>query len=143
MPCPFFEPRFAATPAGLAGVRLPLIDEYSGVCHSAGSPVVVNGDHSRCCNQGYASGVCPRFPAEHGASALRYSITARTVDEITLLWIEEHDHAPVRWGQLHYSIPEDALTAGDFAQPVQAQALAFCRSFLVRLQAARQETNVR
>jgi hypothetical protein len=73
---------------------------------------------------------------------MRYSVASRSAEEITLVWLEEQDHSPVRWGSLRYSIAEDALRSPDLIPLIQAQALAFCRSFLLRLQATEQHTNV-
>jgi hypothetical protein len=125
------------------GVRLPLIDEYSGFCHSSGeSALAVDAGQRLQCNQGYASGLCARFPPKGASSAMRYSVTRRTAEEITLVWLEEQDHSPLRWGPLHYSIADDALSAPDLTPAIQAQALAFCRSFLLRLQSPVPHTNV-
>jgi hypothetical protein len=143
MPCPFFEPLSAVLSSRFAGVRLPLIDEYSGLCHSAcENPVAVDAAHRLQCNHGYASGACPRFPPNAASSAMRYSVAGRTDLEITLVWLEEQGHSPLRWGSLRYSIAEDALSPLDLTPPIRAQALAFCRSFLLRLKTAEQPTHV-
>jgi hypothetical protein len=143
MPCPFFEPRLALSSPRFTGVRLPLIDEYSGFCHSAAeNAVAVDAAQRPQCNHGYASGLCPRFPPSAAPSAMRYSVAGRTAEEITLVWLEEQEHSPLRWGSLRYSIAEDVLSPLDLTPAIQAQALAFCRSFLLRLQAAEQHTNV-
>jgi len=144
MPCPFFEPRSAVPSTRFTGVRLPLIDEYSGLCHSeAGeNTIAVDTAHLLQCNHGYASGLCPRFPPNAPTSALRYSVSSRTAREITLVWLEEQDHSPIRWGSLRYSIAEDTVSPLDLTPLIQAQALAFCRSFLLRLRTAEQPTNV-
>lgn len=143
MPCPFFEPRTIVPSTRFMGVRLPLIDEYSGFCHSQGeNRIAVDAGPRLQCNHGYASGLCPRFPANAASSAMRYSVAGRTAREITLVWLEEQDHSPLRWGSLCYSIAADALSPPDLTPLLQAQALAFCRSFLLRLRTAEQQTNV-
>jgi hypothetical protein len=144
MPCPFFEPRSAVASTRLTGVRLPLIDEYSGLCHSAAgeNAVAVDAGQRLQCNHGYAGGLCPRFPPDAASSALRYSVSGRSTREITLVWLEEQDHSPLRWGSLRYSIAEDTLSPLDLTPLIQAQALAFCRSFLLRLRMAEQPSNV-
>ena len=143
MPCPFFEPRSAVASTRLTGVRLPLVDEYSGLCHSGGEEAVaVDAAQRPQCNHGYAGGLCPRFPPDAASSALRYSVSGRSTREITLVWLEEQDHSPLRWGSLRYSIAEDTLSPLDLTPLIQAQALAFCRSFLLRLRMAEQPSNV-
>jgi len=141
MPCPYFEPRTVRKVARFEGVRLPLIDEYEGLCHAGGKGTCEpEASQLAQCNHGYARGMCARFPQNLASSAMRYSVTSRTAEEITLIWVEEQDHTPARWGTLRYSLAEDrAIGPEETSTRVLTQALAFCRSFLMRLQAAGQE----
>lgn len=131
MPCPFFEPQQPVRPPSQVGGRLPLLDEYYGLCHAGG--VAVEAPESgrfRCCNHGNSKGVCPTFPARETRSCIRYQVIESANAVLKILCIEEQDYAPARWYSVEYSV----LTSGLRPEPddlcIRTQATAFARSFL-------------
>ncbi len=131
MPCPFFEPfRIAAVPSH-AEARLPLIDEYDGVCHAL-EPSTPAPAHLRfrCCNHGYSRGECTHLPAHQPFTALRYHVTQRTAEVLELLCIEEVEHRPGRLVRFTYLVAAASLEPADGDVCLRAQAAAFCRSYL-------------
>ena len=131
MPCPFFEPQHPVEHRTHVNARLPLIVEYSGVCHARrDAPVPAPEDMRVGCNHGYSRDECTHFPLESSAAALRYSVLGRDGAVLDLLCIEESGYAPIRWHTLRYVAATDALEPQVTSKCMNAQALAFCRSYL-------------
>jgi hypothetical protein len=150
MPCPYFEPRNVVEQPAQANARLPLIDEYEGLCHAGSQPAEAPAElRFRCCNHGYSKGCCERFPSEETRSAMRYSVLRQNESGLDLICIEEHNYGPLRWRTLRYRVDETpvqkaTLQAGgalhqsgtECLEPelddacIRAQAVAFCRSYL-------------
>lgn len=133
MPCPFFEPKTVASFSEYPGARLPLLEEYDGICHAESEPIPAPGElRFRCCNHGYSRGTCPHLPKAETRSAMRFDVIARTPEILEFRLVEESEYTPLRWHTLRYSI------AGGVIEPLLedicmlAQAHAFCRSFLSR-----------
>lgn len=129
MACPFFEPAFDVPPdpwqeRWTHRPRLPLGDCYSGACHAAQPARSVTEAERDLCNQGYARGQCPHFPAGCAADAVRFSVTNSSVtseEPLRLVYILEKDHAPLEHGEIDASaLPPDPILA--------AQARAFIAS---------------
>ena len=136
MPCPFFEPVEAVARPEYPGARLPLFEEYDGRCHATGTPAAAPTElRFRHCNHGYSNGCCPYFPANEGRSAIRFDILGQSAEMLSLLYIEEHEHAPLRWQNIRYSIAAGTLDPVLPDACTQAQAQAFCVSFLRRFSA--------
>jgi hypothetical protein len=136
MACPFFEPRQAAASPEYAAGRLPLIDEYDGLCRAGEQPFPVPGEaRFRCCNHGNSRGACAHFPAGEQRSALRYEIVGRTAAALELLLLEERDYAPLAWQTVRYILAGESLEPEIADIVKQAQIRAFCRSFLDRFPA--------
>jgi hypothetical protein len=132
MACPFFEPREPAALPRRSGVRLPLIDEYTGVCHASGAVVLpAEAMLSTACNQGYAY-ACPCHPSASNPSAMRYSVVLRTQQELTITWIEEQAYSPVGQGTVRVDIQSGRTVPAPLAEVISAQITAFCRSYLKR-----------
>lgn len=131
MACPFFKPVAIAVRLQVVNGRLPLIDRYEGCClatnFKTSVPVEARLDY---CNHGYSRGSCEHFPAHETRSALRYTVLRHSPDVLEILCIEEQDHAPLHHYQLRYQIAESALSTPTSNEAVQAQAIAFCRSYL-------------
>lgn len=110
--------------------RLPLIDEYQGLCH-AGVPVPApTAIQLRSCNRGYSKADCRSFPAPESRSAIRYTVLRRTVLLLEILCIEEADHGPQSWRKLDFDIASSCLRTDVENAILRAQAQAFCRSYL-------------
>jgi hypothetical protein len=131
MPCPFFEPRAPVRTAALGG-RLPLLDEYDGICHAASPPVAApEGGRFRLCNHGNSRGECATFPAEARCTSLRYEMMQRENGSLRILCIEEEAYTPVRWYVVDYG-PGETLNPQLEDICARAQMLSFCRSYLAR-----------
>jgi hypothetical protein len=136
MACPLFEPQHATAPPEHAAARLPLIDEYDGLCRAGEQPFPIpTGMRFRCCNHGNSRGTCVHFPAGEQRSALRYEIVSRTASSLELLLLEERDYAPHAWQTVRYILAGESLEPEIADIVKQAQIRAFCRSFLIRFPA--------
>ena len=131
MPCPHFEPQRTALRAAHANSRLPLIDEYTGLCHAADVAAEVPDDaRFRFCNHGYSRGECGKTVMARGASANRFELLRRNEGLLELLVVEEQEYAPVRWAKVMFSIAEDSLQPEPADLCLRAQLRAFCASYL-------------
>ena len=103
MACPYFFPLRILEPGEWdPAPRMPLGATFSGECRLKASVQPEPGDSQPTkqldlCNSGYARGLCPRFPANAPADAVRFSLLI-SVDEI--IYILEKDHAPLEHGRL-------------------------------------------
>ena len=130
MPCPYFEPQAVAAHSSL---RLPLLDEYRGLCHVTAEPTPAPDDMRLvCCNHGYSYGVCPRLPIAEDHSSNRFDVVQATADALELLYIEEKEHAPLRWHSVRFEYSTGALDPFVKNTCAAAQIRAFSRSFLRR-----------
>lgn len=131
MPCPFFEPQRTLIPRTQAGGRLPLIDEYDGLCHAAAEPAAVPDDaRFRLCNHGNSKGLCALFPDAEERSCLRYEVKGQEDGKLIILCIEEQAYAPVRWYSVQYVPNQDRLEPEPQDRCVRAQAFAVARSYV-------------
>jgi len=131
MACPYFEPQHVNASPEHAAARMPLIDEYDGLCRAASAPFPVPGQlRFRCCNHGNSRRTCAHFPADEMRSALRYEIIGRTAAALELLLVEERDYAPYAWQTIRYFVAGELLDPEIADVAKQAQIRAFCRSFL-------------
>jgi len=133
MPCPYFEPqRVVAEPTHL-NARLPLIDEFDGVCRATSEPVPVPpGSRMRLCNHGNAVGQCAQFPASEQRTSIRFDVVRRSASNLDLLYVEESLYAPLGWRTLTFLIDSERLDPDPSDACQRAQLLAFCRSYLRR-----------
>ena len=130
MPCPYFEPRQTVSPA-TPNARLPLIDEYDGVCHAQGEAFPVEAAvRLRLCNHGNVRKLCGRFPAEESRSSFRFEVVSRSRARLELLFIEEEFYAPKAWRKLAFQVDGARLEPTPKDACERAQLLAFCRSYL-------------
>ena len=133
MPCPYFEPRHIARNPAHPNARLPLIEEYDGVCHAgAESAPVPEAARFRCCNHGYSQGECGRMPAAEKNSCSRFGVLRRADDCLDLIYLEEQDYAPARMQRIRFSISTGALDPEVTEPCARAQVQAFCRSYVRR-----------
>lgn len=131
MACPYFEPQHVNASPEHAAARMPLIDEYDGLCRAADAPFPIPSQlRFRCCNHGNSRRTCAHFPTGEMRSALRYEIVGRTAAALELLLVEERDYTPHSWQTIRYFVAGELLEPeiADIAK--QAQIRAFCRSFL-------------
>ncbi|HEX5422363.1 MAG TPA: hypothetical protein VFW94_02355 [Candidatus Acidoferrales bacterium] len=130
MTCPYFEPLEPLAEPAFHNARLPLIEQYGGICHVGPEPFQST---KTCCNHGYAHGQCERFPVEVKNTAHRFSLLRQDSGELELLFIREEDYAPAFTLQLHFSVIGNRLSEHDLDSCIAAQALAFCRSYLRKI----------
>jgi hypothetical protein len=109
--------------------RLPLLYEFEGVCHG-GDEVATPEHRFRYCNRGNAKGQCHSFPAALATSAIRFNVTGKTAQELTVLVMEEQDHWPSTWAQFKFVIAEQRLEPEIEEVCRRAQVFQFCRSYL-------------
>jgi hypothetical protein len=133
MPCPYFEPRQPLPQPTNANARLPLIDEFEGVCRaSSETHPIPAGARLWLCNHGNVRGLCADFPAQEQRSAFRFEVLRRSASQLDVLLIEEAHYAPLAWHRLTFTVNPEQLEP-DPADPCQrAQVLSFCRSYLRR-----------
>ncbi len=112
MACPYFDP---LEPWDSEISRVTLGQAYSGLC-AAAQNTPDRDTQLHICNAGYARGRCPSFPASEVIDAVRFSAGAAPN---SILWIEEADHSPIRFGEWRRS---ENTTVRD------RQAKAFARS---------------
>lgn len=129
MPCPLFEPRSRVANASEAFARLPLLYEFDGVCHG-GDEVPTAEQRFHYCNRGNAKGHCRSFPSELATSAIRFNVTAKTAQKLTVLVVEEQNHWPRTWAQFNFWIGEERLEPEIEEVCRRAQVFQFCRSYL-------------
>jgi len=133
MPCPFFEPQHVARQPKHPKARLPLLDEYHGVCHANEDVVEIpETARFRFCNHGYSQGECGHRPKPDAASCLRFELLGRSSGYLELLYLEEQNHVPVRWQKVIFRITESALEPEPEDVCARAQMQAFCKSYLAR-----------
>jgi hypothetical protein len=115
---------------------MPLGEAYSGVCRARADEFHVPSEtHLRdICNCGYARGVCDRFPSGDAEDAVRFSAAQPENGRLTLIYLFEKDHAPVRHGVLEFSIEQNAFIDAQADAQADAvllrQARAFAEHFL-------------
>jgi|SRR5579875_247561 len=133
MPCPYFEPLAKVTDGGHSSARLPLMDEYDGVCRAGAEFVAAPAERRfRCCNHGYSRGLCEILPVGDARSCFRYTVVGESAAGLEIICIEEQDYAPLRWQMTQYLAATGRLEPEVADQCMRAQALAFCRSYLER-----------
>lgn len=133
MPCPYFEPQNVVAQRENANGRLPLIDEYDGLCRAGSEPIEAPAElRFRCCNHGYSKGCCERFPSGDARSSLRYHVVKQTQSGLELICIEEQNYAPLAWRTVRYFLAGERLEPQPNDDCMQAQAIALCRSYLKR-----------
>jgi hypothetical protein len=128
MPCPLFEPR-RKLDSDHPLARLPLIYEFEGICQATGeaAPALYRFQY---CNRGNARGECPHFPADQMVSAVRFNVTAKTSERLSVLVIEEENHWPRATRQIDFRIGEERLEPEIEDVCRRAQIFRFCQSYL-------------
>ncbi len=133
MPCPYFEPQRVAPDPQHSSARLPLLNEYEGLCHASGEALAApSALRFRCCNHGYSTGCCDRFPVADVRSCLRYNVAKRTATTLEILCVEEQLYAPLRWHSVQFVVDTGHMEPEVEDLCMRAQLLAFCRSYLER-----------
>ncbi len=133
MPCPYFEPRHVVEQPTLLNARLPLIEEYDGVCCARTEPFAVDAAaRLRFCNHGNVRGGCEHFPEEEPRSSVRYEVLRRSAAHLDVLLIEEAAYAPLRWLRYEFRIDSEQLEPMPEERCLRGQLTAFCRSYIRR-----------
>jgi len=111
----------------------PLRNFWSGMCHAeATQPFEQSDEHilSDCCNMGYASGTCGRFPEATGPDAVRFAVVRDAGSMIFLSFAVEKNHLPYAQGVLEYSRAERAFVVSHPNRLIEQQARAYLASYL-------------
>ncbi len=113
---------------------LPLGDAWMGICHAVPDQFFRPDDSllDPFCNLGYARGHCPRFPADHGPDAARFTIVSDDGDALRLYYVLERDHRPFAHGPLEFSVAQNQLTTPAEGALIAVQARAYAASYLRR-----------
>jgi hypothetical protein len=91
MACPYFLP--TAVSEYLRVARAPLGGVYTGVCHAGPEPVAPEDAVLEHCNFGYGRNVCPRFPHDASADAVRFTYYGGQ-----LIYVLEREYSPCQHG---------------------------------------------
>jgi hypothetical protein len=139
MACPCFRAVSPRTQTDHSrSAMLPLGDAWDGVCgaqiDSPWQPDEVTL-LSRC-NMGYARGCCPRFPADEGPDAARFTIVSDGAANLRLYYVLERDHRPWAHGPLEYSRADDSFTEAPAGESTLHLARAYVASYLRRISEA-------
>jgi len=131
MPCRYFEPLQIAPVPFHPNARLPLIDEYEGLCHAETEAIPVPAEiRFAGCNHGNRDTSCGRFPVASERAVLRLTVAKQDPDSLEIVAIEEANHSPLRWQTIRFLLRSEELVP-DLTEVCQrAQLLAFCRSYL-------------
>jgi hypothetical protein len=113
--------------------RLPLIDEFDGVCRALAEPAPVpTAARLQLCNHGNVRGECAHFPAQDSRSAIRFNVVSRSSTGLDVLMIEESFYGPSAWRRVAFQIASQDFYPELRDRCQRAQLLAFCRSYLAR-----------
>jgi hypothetical protein len=133
MPCPFFEPQQPAHPSSHTSARLPLLEEYDGLCHATGEATAIpKAIRFRGCNHGNQDERCSQLPQQYSREVLRFTVLKTTDTGLELLVVHEADHVPVRWESVSFCFSSQQLHPDFIEICKHAQVLAFCRSYQKR-----------
>ena len=128
MSCPYFFP------VEMRGGRavLPLGENWAGECRAIPDrPLQPEESMLRHCNLGYVRLSCPRFPADDGPDAVRFTISSHEGDIVRISYVKERNHLPFAHGFLACS-----LASGEWNAPsdemLRRQAQAYLESYLRR-----------
>lgn len=135
MACPYFYPevKWDGKLAGSAP-QFPLGDFYQGTCRAGATEFRPDWDRLRkCCNMGYARPQCPRFPADAGPDAVRFTIVRDRQGAIDLYYAIEKNHSPYEHGPFEYDRETRALSSTPANAALGSQARAYVESYLRRI----------
>ncbi len=113
---------------------LPLGDAWDGVCRAVPDQPW-RPDHSTLlpfCNIGYARGACAHFPSESSPDAVRFALRSDDNVSIRLDYVVEHDHHPLAYGRIEYSLSNRCFLDASCGEGVTRQARAYIQSYLRR-----------
>ncbi len=133
MACPYFYP-VAPDQDWHKHPRLPLGDPYTGLCQvdplrdCQPDPAT----QRQFCNVGYARTRCPRFPADEGPDAHRFSVIQDEAGSLRIFYVAEQAHRPLQHGVIEYSTSRRQFLNGHTGQLFLRQAEAYVESYLRR-----------
>ena len=105
MACPFFVPLEIVNDGSWPHPsRLPLGAGWTGNCRASGREEAASDAHVReFCNLGYAA-ACPHLPQHRDWDAVRFSVANANANQLTLCYVCELAHAPIRHGKLTFDL---------------------------------------
>jgi hypothetical protein len=131
MPCRYFEPQQLVPVPFHPNARLPLIEEYDGLCHAGTEPLQTPVESRfAACNHGNRDHPCGRFPVDRERAVLRLTVAKEDAEALEILAIEEANYRPVRWQSVRFLLRSEELVPDLVEICQRAQLLAFCRSYL-------------
>jgi hypothetical protein len=113
---------------------LPLGDAWTGLCRAVPDQPFQPDDSllGPFCNFGYARGHCPRFPADHGPDAARFTLVSDDGAVLRLYYVLERDHRPYAHGPLSFLVARNEIVTPAEGAWTAAQACAYAASYLRR-----------
>lgn len=139
MACPYFQ---AVSPRSQTdrtrSAMLPLGDAWDGVCRAIPDSPREPDEITliSCCNMGYARGCCPRFPADDGPDAARFTIAADGPETLRVYYVLERDHHPWSHGPLEFSRTGASLAGQAASEATLGLARAYVEGYLRRVSEA-------
>ena len=135
MACPYFHAVKARSQTDNSRTAmLPLGDAWEGTC-GAVVDAAWEPDETRLlslCNMGYARGCCPRFPADDGPDAVRFTIAADDGQGLRLYYVLERDHHPLAHGPLIFSRADASFVGTPTSEIAHRLGRAYVDSYLRR-----------
>lgn len=110
--------------------RWPLGAAYAGTCQACPEDIFEPPPQRQetLCNQGYARGICERFPPSAPFDAVRFSVLEVTAESSRFVWIMERDHAPAQFSAFEYDASLKRPAAPELLGIVDRQAEVFVLS---------------
>ncbi len=131
--CPFFAPREIVNDGSWPHPsRLPLGAGWTGNCRASGQELQPADTHIReFCNLGYAA-ACPHLPPRRDWDAIRFSVAHANVNQVTLWYVCEKNHAPVERGRLTFDLANQAWSNPHADERVQRLATCYIETYRAR-----------
>jgi hypothetical protein len=125
--CPFFVPTEIVNDGSWPHPsRLPLGAGWTGNCRASGQELTASVNHIReFCNLGYAT-ACPHLPPTRDWDAIRFSVAQVRPEQITIHFVCELAHAPIKNGKLTYDLMREIWLNPD----TDARVLTLANSYL-------------
>lgn len=135
--CPFFVPREVLNDGSWPHPsRLPLGAGWTGSCRATGQELPASDAHIReFCNLGYAT-ACEYLPQRRDWDAIRFSVVRASLEQVTLCFVCELEHAPIEHGELTFDLKSEVCLDVDTDWRVQTLAASYLRAYRVRHDAA-------
>ena len=133
MACPFFMPLQKLDGGWLHPSRLPLGGGWHGHCLAPGHEGAQPSEHElhEFCNLGYAA-KCVRLPVDREFDAVRISVARDQGSRLSVWFVCESGHRPVKHGTLEYDVERKQWTSSHPDARIQKMADCYVETYLQR-----------